>query len=64
MPEIVAGTGLYVPRLFDNYTPFSPRPAALFAQPVVRAGHRGGVVTVPGGGHPAAGAATGCPSRI
>lgn len=34
--EIGAGSGLYVPRLFDNYTSFSGRPAALFAQPVVR----------------------------
>jgi D-serine deaminase-like pyridoxal phosphate-dependent protein len=34
--EIAAGSGLYVPRLFDNYTSFSGRPAALFAQPVVR----------------------------
>ncbi|CAM5415742.1 Amino acid deaminase/aldolase OS=Streptomyces alboniger OX=132473 GN=CP975_06190 PE=4 SV=1 [Streptomyces alboniger] len=34
--EIAAGSGLYGPRLFDNYTSFSGRPAALFAQPVVR----------------------------
>lgn len=34
--EIAAGSGLYVPRLFDNYTSFSGRPAALFAQPVVQ----------------------------
>ena len=34
--EIAAGSGLYVPRLFDNYTSFSGRPAALFAMPVVR----------------------------
>ena len=54
--EIAAGSGLYVPRLFDNYTSFSGRPAALFAQPVVR---RPGVgtVTVLGGGYPASGAA-------
>ncbi|GHH19077.1 amino acid deaminase/aldolase [Streptomyces lanatus] len=53
--EIGAGSGLYVPRLFDNYTSFSGRPAALFAQPVVR---RPGVgaVTVLGGGYPASGA--------
>ncbi|NBE56885.1 amino acid deaminase/aldolase [Streptomyces boluensis] len=53
--EIAAGSGLYVPRLFDNYTSFSGRPAALFAQPVVR---RPGVgaVTVLGGGYPASGA--------
>ncbi|MGW0777201.1 amino acid deaminase/aldolase [Streptomyces sp. NPDC002835] len=54
--EIAAGSGLYVPRLFDNYTSFTGRPAALFAQPVVR---RPGVgaVTVLGGGYPASGAA-------
>ncbi|MGX1502563.1 UNVERIFIED_CONTAM: D-serine deaminase-like pyridoxal phosphate-dependent protein [Streptomyces graminofaciens] len=54
--EIAAGSGLYAPRLFDNYTSFTARPAALFAQPVVR---RPGVgaVTVLGGGYPASGAA-------
>ncbi|MCW5250974.1 amino acid deaminase/aldolase [Streptomyces sp. SHP 1-2] len=54
--EVAAGSGLYVPRLFDDYTSFSGRPAALFAQPVVR---RPGVgaVTVLGGGYPASGAA-------
>ncbi|WP_461029109.1 type III PLP-dependent enzyme domain-containing protein, partial [Streptomyces sparsus] len=53
--EIAAGSGLLMPRLFDNYTSFSGRPAALFAQPVVR---RPGVgaVTVLGGGYPASGA--------
>ncbi|MFE3326381.1 amino acid deaminase/aldolase [Streptomyces sp. NPDC059176] len=54
--EVAAGSGLYVPRLFDDYTSFTGRPAALFAQPVVR---RPGVgaVTVLGGGYPASGAA-------
>ncbi|TWV56665.1 amino acid deaminase/aldolase [Streptomyces misionensis] len=54
--EIAAGSGLYVPRLFDNYRSFTGRPAALFALPVVR---RPGVgaVTVLGGGYPASGAA-------
>lgn len=53
--EIAAGSGLYTPRLFDNYTSFTARPAALFAHPVV---HRPGVgvVTVLGGGYPASGA--------
>ncbi|MFG3006137.1 amino acid deaminase/aldolase [Streptomyces calvus] len=53
--EIAAGSGLYAPRLFDNYTSFSGRPSALFALPVVR---RPGVgaVTVLGGGYPASGA--------
>ncbi|WP_338675546.1 amino acid deaminase/aldolase [Streptomyces sp. SCSIO 30461] len=54
--EIAAGSGLYVPRLFDNYTSFNGRPAALFAQPVVRRPGVG-VVTVLGGGYPASGAA-------
>ncbi|NEE06353.1 amino acid deaminase/aldolase [Streptomyces sp. SID7499] len=54
--EIAAGSGLYVPRLFDNYTSFSGRPSALFAMPVVRRPGVG-VVTVLGGGYPASGAA-------
>ncbi|TGA95496.1 amino acid deaminase/aldolase [Streptomyces sp. MZ04] len=54
--EIAAGSGLYVPRLFDNYTSFSGRPAALFGQPVVRRPGVG-IVTVLGGGYPASGAA-------
>ena len=54
--EIAAGSGLYVPRLFDNYASFSGRPAALFAQPVVRRPGVG-VVTVLGGGYPASGPA-------
>ncbi|WP_175407992.1 amino acid deaminase/aldolase [Streptomyces sp. TRM64462] len=54
--EVAAGSGLYVPRLFDNFSSFSGRPAALFAQPVVRRPGVG-VVTVLGGGYPASGAA-------
>ncbi|MGW7198119.1 amino acid deaminase/aldolase [Streptomyces chryseus] len=54
--EIAAGSGLYLPRLFDNYSSFTGRPAALFAQPVVRRPGVG-VVTVLGGGYPASGAA-------
>ncbi|WP_377268330.1 amino acid deaminase/aldolase [Peterkaempfera sp. SMS 1(5)a] len=54
--EIAAGSGLYQPRLFDNYTAFRGRPAALFALPVVRRPGVG-VVTVLGGGYPASGAA-------
>lgn len=53
--EVAAGSGLYVPGLFDHYTSFSGRPAALFAQPVVRR-PGAGVVTVLGGGYPASGA--------
>ncbi|MET9296261.1 amino acid deaminase/aldolase [Streptomyces sp. NPDC003077] len=59
--EVAAGSGLYVPRLFDHYRSFRGRPAALFALPVVRrpgrAGARTGVVTVLGGGYPASGVA-------
>ncbi|WMX47884.1 amino acid deaminase/aldolase [Streptomyces roseicoloratus] len=54
--EIAAGSGLFVPQLFDNYTSFSGRPAALFALPVVRRPGVG-VVTVLGGGYPASGVA-------
>jgi D-serine deaminase-like pyridoxal phosphate-dependent protein len=54
--EVAAGSGLYQPRLFDNYRSFRGRPAALFAQPVVRRPGVG-VVTVLGGGYPASGAA-------
>lgn len=54
--EVAAGSGLFQPRLFDDYTSFRGRPAALFALPVVR---RPGVgwVSVLGGGYPASGAA-------
>ncbi|MEU7645638.1 amino acid deaminase/aldolase [Streptomyces huasconensis] len=54
--EIAAGSGLFVPRLFDHYTSFNGRPAALFAQPVVRRPGPG-TVTVLGGGYPASGVA-------
>ncbi|MFI5804072.1 amino acid deaminase/aldolase [Streptomyces sp. NPDC051561] len=54
--EVAAGSGLYVPRLFDHYRAFSGRPAALFAMPVVRRPGVG-VVTVLGGGYPASGVA-------
>ncbi|MGW1838697.1 amino acid deaminase/aldolase [Streptomyces sp. BBFR2] len=54
--EIAAGSGLFVPRLFDNFRSFRGRPAALFAQPVVRRPGPG-VVTVLGGGYPASGVA-------
>ncbi len=52
--ELSAGSGLYGPTLFDAYRAFSPRPAALFALPVVRRPGRG-VVTVLGGGYLASG---------
>ncbi|TYC68450.1 amino acid deaminase/aldolase [Streptomyces sp. CB01881] len=54
--EVAAGSGLYVPRLFDHYRSFRGRPAALFGQPVVRRPGVG-VVTVLGGGYPASGVA-------
>lgn len=34
--ELAAGSGLIGPTLFDSYSRFRPRPAALFALPVVR----------------------------
>ncbi|WP_240686773.1 amino acid deaminase/aldolase [Amycolatopsis suaedae] len=34
--EIAAGSGFLAPTLFDGYSRFHPRPAALFALPVVR----------------------------
>jgi D-serine deaminase-like pyridoxal phosphate-dependent protein len=54
--ELAAGSGLYGPTLFDSYRAFSPRPAALFALPVVRRPGRG-VVTALGGGYLASGPA-------
>jgi D-serine deaminase-like pyridoxal phosphate-dependent protein len=52
--EVAAGSGFYVPRLFDSYTSFTAAPAAFFALPVVRRPGPG-VVTVLGGGYPASG---------
>jgi len=52
--EVAAGSGLYGPTLFDAYSRFRPRPAALFALPVVRRPGRG-VVTALGGGYLASG---------
>nr|WP_148307033.1 amino acid deaminase/aldolase [Nocardia nova] len=34
--EVTAGSGLYVPTLFDGYRSFTPRPALFFALPVLR----------------------------
>ncbi len=53
--EVAAGSGLYGPTLFDAYRRFTPRPAALFALPVVRRPGPG-VATALGGGYPASGA--------
>jgi D-serine deaminase-like pyridoxal phosphate-dependent protein len=54
--EVAAGSGLYGPTLFDRYRAFTPRPAALFALPVVRRPSRS-VATVLGGGYLASGTA-------
>jgi D-serine deaminase-like pyridoxal phosphate-dependent protein len=59
--EIAAGSGFYAPTLFDNYSSFSPRPAAMFALPVVRKPSPG-IATALGGGYLASGA--GDPSRL
>lgn len=54
--ELAAGSGLYAPTLFDTYSGFRHRPAALFALPVVRRPGPG-IATVLGGGYHASGAA-------
>ncbi|MFC4913131.1 amino acid deaminase/aldolase [Actinomadura gamaensis] len=54
--EVAAGSGLYQPHLFDYYSNFRGRPAALFALPVVRRPGPG-VVTCLGGGYLASGTA-------
>jgi D-serine deaminase-like pyridoxal phosphate-dependent protein len=56
LTEVTAGSGLYGPTLFDAYRAFTPRPAALFALPVVRR-PGAGVVTALGGGYLASGPA-------
>ncbi|GAA0508239.1 alanine racemase [Saccharopolyspora subtropica] len=52
--ELAAGSGLIGPTLFDGYRSFRPRPAVLFALPVV---HRPSsrIATLFGGGYPASG---------
>jgi D-serine deaminase-like pyridoxal phosphate-dependent protein len=54
--EIAAGSGLYGPWLFDSYRHFQPRPAALFALPVVRK-PAPQIATLLGGGYLASGPA-------
>lgn len=54
--ELTAGSGLFVPTLFDDYRSFTPRPAAFFALPVVRKPTKDGV-TCFGGGYIASGPA-------
>ncbi len=52
--EVTAGSGLYVPGLFDAYRTFTPRPALLFALPAVRTPARG-LTTFLYGGYVASG---------
>ena len=52
--ELAAGSGLYVPTLFDHYRAFRGRPAAGFAVAVTRS-PAPGIVTCAGGGYPASG---------
>jgi len=54
--ELAAGSGLYLPTLFDHYRAFRARPAAGFALPVTRL-PKPGIVTCAGGGYPASGPA-------
>ena len=54
--EVTAGSGFYAPALFDHYTRFALRPAAMFALPVVRRPGPG-VATALGGGYLASGPA-------
>jgi D-serine deaminase-like pyridoxal phosphate-dependent protein len=54
--EITAGSGFYAPTLFDHYSAFTLRPAAMFALPVVRRPSKS-IATVLGGGYLASGPA-------
>ncbi|AEA26573.1 alanine racemase domain protein [Pseudonocardia dioxanivorans CB1190] len=54
--EVTAGSGLYGPTLFDGYRAFTPRPALMFALPVVRR-PTARIATVFGGGYIASGPA-------
>ncbi|KGN33861.1 alanine racemase [Knoellia sinensis KCTC 19936] len=54
LTEFAAGSGLYGPALFDAYDDFTPRPAMVFALPVVRRPGKG-IVTAYGGGYVASG---------
>jgi D-serine deaminase-like pyridoxal phosphate-dependent protein len=54
--EVTAGSGLYVPGLFDRYDSFRPRPSLYFALPVVRRPTRD-IATLFGGGYHASGPA-------
>ncbi|MBD9698121.1 alanine racemase [Flavimobilis sp. GY10621] len=52
--EVTAGSGLYVPGLFDGYRSFEPRPSAFFALDVVRR-PAPSLATLFGGGYIASG---------
>jgi D-serine deaminase-like pyridoxal phosphate-dependent protein len=54
--EITAGSGFYAPTLFDQYSAFTLKPAAMFTLPVVRRPGPG-VATALGGGYIASGPA-------
>ncbi|MBF6337211.1 amino acid deaminase/aldolase [Nocardia abscessus] len=54
--EVTAGSGLYVPTLFDDYRSFTPRPALYFAMPVLRR-PTPDIATVFAGGYVASGPA-------
>jgi D-serine deaminase-like pyridoxal phosphate-dependent protein len=54
--EVTAGSGLYVPTLFDRYDSFDARPAMYFALPVVRR-PSDDIATLLGGGYIASGPA-------
>jgi D-serine deaminase-like pyridoxal phosphate-dependent protein len=54
--EVTAGSGLYVPGLFDRYDAFRPRPSLYFALPVVRR-PTPDIATLFGGGYHASGPA-------
>jgi D-serine deaminase-like pyridoxal phosphate-dependent protein len=54
--EVTAGSGFYAPALFDAYSAFELRPAAMFTLPVVRR-PSGRVATTLGGGYIASGPA-------
>ena len=54
--EITAGSGFYAPALFDQYSAFTLKPAAMFTLPVVRR-PSGEVATALGGGYIASGPA-------
>jgi D-serine deaminase-like pyridoxal phosphate-dependent protein len=55
--ELTAGSGFYAPALFDAYSAFELRPAAMFALPVVRR-PSAKVATCLGGGYIASGSAS------